>query len=102
MSLRYYLAIAGILGSVLWWFFFNIAVIFRGCIAACPRCATRRIRRSVPRWYDAALPAFISPRRCESCLHRFYTLASFRYRQRPEIGPPARPLRRPELASSAR
>ncbi len=85
------LAIAAVSGSVVAWVLGIMAVILRGPVHKCPRCGIGRTRPSRRRDRDLLLPRFLSPRRCESCRKRFYTLVSVRYgwrlRPRPAYAP---------------
>jgi hypothetical protein len=83
------------------WLLFGITVIWRGRICRCPKCGSKRTRRSWPRMFDHLLPAFIVARRCESCQKRFYNLESANYRRSSAPASMPRPARRPKLARSA-
>jgi hypothetical protein len=65
--------------AVLVWFVFQIVVVARGPIPQCWQCSGRRIRNARRRGPERFLPAFISPRRCERCAARFYSLISVNY-----------------------
>lgn len=70
-----YFVLAIIAASVMCWAGFNVAIMVRGRVSACPRCGARRTRRARARLFDRLTPAYIVARRCESCRKRFYTLA---------------------------
>lgn len=67
---------------ILAWMLFNMAVISRGPTRRCPKCDGKRTRPSLSRAMDHLLPAFIAPRRCETCHARFHRLKSVDYRRR--------------------
>jgi hypothetical protein len=56
-----------------------VLALLRGEPARCPKCRSRKIRPSWPRFIDKFLPIFILPRRCESCRRRFYAVQSIDY-----------------------
>jgi len=101
MRIREILALALTMLSILSWLLFSIAVILRGPVRRCPKCGAKRIRHSWPRRADLLLPAFIVPRRCESCCTRFYNLESVNYLRRPMLADAPRSVRRPKIARSA-
>lgn len=70
--------------AVMTWFVFQIVVVARGPIVACWQCSGQRIRNAQKRGPERFLPAFISPRRCERCGARFYSLISVNYPLRAE------------------
>jgi hypothetical protein len=79
-----YVAPAVAVLAVLIWFVFQIVVIARGPILLCWRCSGKLIRNARRRGPERFLPAFISPRRCERCAARFYSLISVNYPLRQE------------------
>ena len=93
--------------AVLIWFIFQVVVVARGPVTLCWRCSGQRIRNARRRGPERFLPAFISPRRCERCAARFYSLISFDYRLRPEVkkddeaGPPV-PQWKPAFTRSSK
>jgi len=93
--------------AVLIWFIFQVVVVARGPVVLCLRCSGQRIRNAHRRGPERFLPAFISPRRCERCAARFYSLISFDYRLRPvvkkddEAGPPV-PQWKPAFTRSSK
>ncbi len=93
--------------AVLIWFIFQVVVVARGPVMLCWRCSGQRIRNARRRGPERFLPAFISPRRCERCAARFYSLISFDYRLRPEVkkddeaGPPV-PQWKPAFTRSSK
>lgn len=77
------LALALTVLAILAWMLFTMAVILRGPKRRCPKCDGNRTRASLSRAMDHLLPAFIAPRRCETCNARFHRLQSVDYRCRP-------------------
>jgi hypothetical protein len=70
------------LALVVLWFLAAGTALFRGQVYRCPRCYTRRVRRSLRRVREMFLPGFILAYRCEVCHKRYYTLRSMDYRRR--------------------
>ncbi len=64
------------------WFIVMVVTLARGPGLDCPACGCRRTHRSMPRIADALFPAFVLPRRCESCRKRYFSLQSVRYTRR--------------------
>src|SRR5580658_2527084 len=81
-----YVAPAAAILALLMWFVFQVVVIARGPILLCWQCEGRRIRNARKYGPERLLPAFISPRRCERCGARFYSLVSVNYPRRAESG----------------
>jgi hypothetical protein len=53
-----------------------ILALVRGPVSSCPKCLSKRTRRSMSRLSDKLFPALMVPRRCESCKYRFYSRPS--------------------------
>lgn len=96
-----------LLYAVLYWLGSVLITIFRGRKHECPRCGCTRTRVSLVRLYERLFyPAFVLPRRCESCLTRYYSGMSVNYVRRARAAaaaaaaqPAAQPL--PGLIMSA-
>jgi hypothetical protein len=69
--------------EIAWWFFIMVVAMARGQVSICPKCHSTHTRRSTRRVWDSFFPAFVRPRRCEDCDHRFFSLHSVRYTGRP-------------------
>jgi hypothetical protein len=85
MRVRYVLVIAAALPAIIYiirWFAVMIGTLARGPGLSCPKCGSKRTRRSMPRLADMIFPAFVLPRRCENCKVRFFSLASISYPRR--------------------
>ncbi len=79
MRVRYLVALALALPLIIqlvWMLVVMMMALVRGPLSSCPRCMSKRTRRSVPRLSDKLYLAFLLPRRCESCKYRFYSLPS--------------------------
>ncbi|MGD1095660.1 MAG: hypothetical protein ABSB35_27165 [Bryobacteraceae bacterium] len=61
------------------WMGVVVLALLRGEATRCPKCRSRRIRRSWPRFKDRFLPLFVLARRCEVCRRRFYAVQSIDY-----------------------
>jgi hypothetical protein len=97
MRFRQILSLALAMLPTLTWLLFSMAVIMRGPLCSCPKCGSKRIRRTRRRLAGRLVPAFFVRRRCELCRTRFFNLESVNYHRGTA---PARG-RRPELVHSA-
>lgn len=73
VRIRYMLAIAVAIPTIVTWLIANLIARSRRRIDRCPKCKSNRVRPSWPAIRDKFL--FISatsPFRCEACLKRFY------------------------------
>lgn len=74
MRLRYlveFAALVPVLAIIAHWLAAVAVTLIRGRARKCPRCLGRT-RWSRVRIHELVLPAFVLPRRCESCHARFY------------------------------
>jgi hypothetical protein len=79
MSALYLLALVlaiPVIVPMVWMFVVMITALVRGPVSHCPKCLSKRTRRSMSRLSDKVFLAFVLPRRCESCKHRFYSRPS--------------------------
>jgi hypothetical protein len=79
MRIRQILSLALTMLPTLTWLLFSMAVIMRGPLCNCPKCGSKRIRRSRRGIAGRLLPAFFVRRRCELCRTRFFNLESVNY-----------------------
>lgn len=90
MRIRYLLELAAAV-PVLACFCYGLAATLmatvRGRARRCPRCDCTRTRWSRVRLGEQCLPAFVLPRRCESCHYRFFAARSVNYARRPGTAP---------------
>ncbi len=59
-----------------------IVAAMRGPISSCPKCLSKRTRRSRMRPSDKLFLELVLPRRCESCKYRFYSRPSAEHTHR--------------------
>jgi hypothetical protein len=94
MRVRYLLALAlafpvvTLMGRML---VVMIMAVLRGPVSSCPKCLSKRTRRSMPRRSDKIFAALMAPRRCESCRYRFYSRPSAGYNRRAKTSRPLIP-----------
>lgn len=83
MRTRYILAALAsipILYAMLYWVVSVLIATLRGRNRQCPRCGCTRTRWSLIKLPERLFfPAFVLPRRCESCLNRYYSAVSVNY-----------------------
>lgn len=101
MRTRYLLEFAMAVPVLVGFFHWLMAVtltLMRGRARRCPRCDSGRTRWSMQTFKDKILPAFVMPRRCESCQTRFYTGHSVNYVRRSRTAGATAPMYRPTPA----
>ena len=79
------LAAVPVLVCFLRWLGVVLMAMRRGRARRCPRCHCDRTRWSMLQLRDKILPAFVMPRRCESCQNRFYAAHSVNYVRRARL-----------------
>jgi hypothetical protein len=73
MRIRYMLAIAVAIPTIVTWLTAILIARSRGRISRCPVCKSNRVRPSWPKMMDAFFwISAASPYRCEACLKRFF------------------------------
>jgi hypothetical protein len=87
--------LATFLAAAMWWCAAVCMGVLRGRARRCPRCDCSRTRWSMVRSPEKFLPAFVMPRRCESCQYRFYAAHSVNYVRRARARAGAMGVRQP-------
>lgn len=90
MRIRYLLEVAAavpVLACFCYWAAATLMATVRGRARRCPRCDCARTRWSRVRFGEQLLPAFVMPRRCESCHNRFFAARSVNYARRSRTAP---------------